>query len=685
MYIYELSRDALTNESALLKLTSDLSPQMKISLQGLYGETFGTSSSLTGATSLMEDSWDVVGTLDRTGFTIPWRIFTDIYWTPTARYFHSISAKFTHLINPKTFYEVQLQQFGIKYFTSPAAYRDRTKKYEIFPGYFLDEAPEGFAEDPIFGIDGLGMGGAVSTARDYSRDANTSLKADLTSQINSHHEIKTGAEFAYQQLNLNFGMVNKFLPEGNAWTKINRNPYRFNFYAQDKIEVKGFIATLGFIMDYVNPNGNWYTVDDYNKAFYSQNYLPENENQIPTKPMKVQFNVSPRLAISHPITDNSKLYFNYGHYRQMPTSERRFRNERALNYQLAYIGDPTIPLAQTVAYELGYDHALFESYLLHLSAYYKDITDQEDWTRFISLDGKVNYYKLTANSYEDIRGFEIELRKRFGRWLMGNLNYEYRVETAGHFDFSQYNENPADQRKFERDNPQQVKPRPRPLFKSYLDFHTPVDFGPKYLSLTPLGEWHFNVLTYWTAGNWFTWNPNSIPGIKYNVQWKDSYVFDFKISKTFTIRDFDLRLFMDIFNIFNIQEFSGISFHDIHDYNYYMRSLHLPKSDGAQLGYGNIPGDDQPGDYRRESVAYVPMEYVTEISKVSNPNQRAIYYDASAKKYLQFSENNWIEVAQSRIDQIKKDKAYIDMPNQSYFTFLNPRNIFFGVTLNYNF
>ena len=31
-----------------------------------------------------------------------------------------------------------------------------------------------------------------------------------------------------------------------------------------------------------------------------------------------------------------------------------------------------------------------------------------------------------SNSYEDIRGFEIELSKMKGKWVTGFLNYEYR-------------------------------------------------------------------------------------------------------------------------------------------------------------------------------------------------------------------------------------------------------------------
>ncbi|MBC8180778.1 TonB-dependent receptor [candidate division KSB1 bacterium] len=685
MYLMELSREALTNQSGMLKLTSDLSETMKLSVTSLYGEIYASALSRSGGTSYMSSSWGIANAVDRSGFTVPWRIFTNTYWSPTARYYNIFSAKFTHLVSPTLFYELQLKRSGKKYHTAPGKTRDFTKSYELFDGYWVDEAPIGFEADARFGIDGLGMGGPVSTSRDYSKFASTSAKFDLVSQVNRNNEIKAGFEFVYDQLDMDFGMVNKFLPEGNTWTKFEQSPYRLTTYLQDKLEYKGFISTIGFIMEYSNPNGDWYDIDIYNREFFSDKYSDENEGDINKKKAKAQLNISPRLGVSHPITENSKLYFNYGHYRQMPTSERLYRVQRAINNKIDYLGDPTIPLARTVAYELGYDHALFENYLFHLAAYYKDITDQEDWTRFISIDGKVNYYKLTTNNYQDIRGFEIDLTKTTGRWFFGNINYEYRVGTSGYFGLKQYNENPADQREYLRQNPKQSKPRPIPRFKAYVDFHTPRDFGPAFSGFQPLSEWHLNFIGRWTAGSWGTWNPNAIPGIQYNVQWKSYYNVDIKLSKTIAVGKFDFQLFMDIYNLFNFKHFSGVSFHDSHDYNFYMKSLHLPADIGDELTYGNIPGSDGPGDVRNQGVEYVPMEWTATIEKIGDPKARAIYYAADTKKYMQYSENEWTEVSKSRVNQVLDDKAYIDMPNQTYFTFLNPRSVFFGLTLSYNF
>ncbi|MDZ7319690.1 MAG: TonB-dependent receptor [candidate division KSB1 bacterium] len=690
MYLMQLSRDGVYDQSTMLKLTADLTPTTKLSLLGLYGELEASTFSTSGGTDYIQDTWDVASTIDRAGFTIPWRIYTNLYWCPTSIFYNTLAAKVTHVVSPLTFVEFQLKRTGKEYHTSHERYRDLTKKYEIFPGYFADEAPFGFLDKPVFGIDGLCMGGPVSVSRDFSEFASYSARFDLTSQVSQRNQVKTGFEFIYDDFNLKFGMENRALPAGNWWNTSSQRPFRGSIYLQDKIEYKGFIATVGLLASYVNPNGNWYNVDVYSRDFFSNSFDPGKEDIFKSQPAKSQWFLSPRVGVSHPITVNSKLYFNYGHYRQLPTSESLYRVQRTATNKLDYLGDPTLPLARTVAYELGYDHSLFDAYLLQISAYYRNIDNQEDWTRYISTDGKVNYLQLTANSYEDIRGFEINVSKMIGTWVTGNANYEYRVGTSGYFGVKSYYENPSDQREFLRQNPYQEKPVPRPRAKGYLDFHTPEALGPKVGEQHPLGGWHFNFVGLWTAGYWFTWNPNNIPGLKYNVQWKDFLNLDLKISKTLAFDKFQVKLFADIFNLFNLKYLSGESFYDADDYNYYMYSLHLPKDQAAALGsqqspYPNIPGNDRPGDYRPTGVAFVPIEYRGRIDFANDRGSNGvIYYNAEDARYWKFANGQWLLEDKNRIDKVLQDKAYIDMPNQTFFSFLNPRDIFLGVMISFD-
>src|SRR5690606_25731192 len=141
---------------------------------------------------------------------------------------------------------------------------------------------------------------------------------------------------------------------------------------------------------------------------------------------------------------------------------------------------------------------------------------------------------------------------------------------------------------------------------------------------------------------------------------------------------------MDVYNVFNIKYMSyRAGFVDANDYDFYMKSLHLP-ADQVQgfNSYGNIPGEDNPGDVRDDGVAFQPLEYAASLNAITTPNSVAYYFDASSGRYFQWSGTEWSQVSDSRMEEVMDTKAYIDMPNLPYTAFLNPRDVFFGFKIN---
>ena len=316
----------------------------------------------------------------------------------------------------------------------------------------------------------------------------------------------------------------------------------------------------------------------------------------------------------------------------MPTPENLYLIRRYTGTKtLSRLANPNNPLPKTVAYELGYEHNILNQFLLRLAGYYKDSSDQSRLIQYQNLKNTVSYDVTEPNSYQDTRGFEITLRKNRGNWIQGFINYTYEVTTSGYFGFRYYYENPSEQRTYERETRShyQEKPVPRPYARANIDFLTPLAFGTEIFGIHPLADWRLNILADWRAGKWDTWTGGGdIPGIVNNVQWRDYYNVDLRLSKNFVIGSANIQFFMDVTNVFNYKYMtSDQGFVDSEDYNNYMKSLHLPATIGDELGYGNIPGNDRPGDY---------------------------------------------------------DKDYIDMPNQEFLTFLNPRNIFWGLKISFN-
>ena len=689
MYPFKLTTDGFSDNSTMLKVTSDLSSDMKLTVQGIYGEIDATTASRGGGTNYFNSTWEVANAINMAGFTIPWRLYTNTYWCPTTKYYDIISAKLNKVIDSGTYYTIQAKRVHKNYHTTHPAYRDTTERYDIFPGegkYMVNEAPFGFWPRPVSSIEGgIIMGGAVSTARDYSEFTTYQARIDYKNQINFRHQLRAGLELHYDDFNIKFGSQNEFLPAGNYMTEFERNPYRLTGYLEDKIEYEGFITTVGLIPQLVVFNGKWFDFDTYEKGFLSSNYTEDMKDEYLTRKVDPKFYLSPRIAISHPITEDSKLFFNYGHYREMPQAEEKYRVMRDALNKLSYIGDPTLPLTRTISYEVGFDQSILNTYLLHISAYYKDIDNETAYTDYINIDGKVSYNKLESNHYENIRGFEIELLKNYGDWVTGMINYEYRSSSSGYFGVGANFENPSDQADYERQNPYRQYWYPvTPRAKANIDFHTPAKYGPKIAGQRILGGWHFNFVGDWEDGTSITWNPKSIPGLRYNLDMVDYYNVNLKIAKVFDFGKARIKFFADVYNLLNTKRFSNESFVDIHDYNDYMYSLHLDESQYDKLGYEGIPGDDLFGVYREEDVEFQPMEYTSNYESVSNPSTRAIYYDGTKEDYYQYSDGEWSSVDDGKIDQILEDRAYIDMPNQQFFTFLNPRDVFVGLTISFD-
>lgn len=686
MLLLPLSRPDYKDYFWSLKLNSNITPSIKLTISSMLGKSFNVAQNEAGLdnnASYIQSAEEVAAQISNMNYprATNSRLFCDSYFSTADVGFRSFSTKLTHVLSPKSYYDVSFEHLYRNYQTGPIRRRDITRDIEYTPGKFTNEAPFGFSPQEDNGIDGMMTGGHTSTVRDSSTISATTLKFDLSSQVDYHNLIKTGVEIVYGNLNLDYGEVKEIYIDGNSYVKMHKFPLRGAIYIQDKLELEGLIVNAGLRLDYSNANTEWPAVSIWEKEFYSSNYIAG--TVFPEKKAESVFSLSPRLGISHPITQNAKLFFNYGHFKQLPTYEQLFRLSRGGSNEVQGIGNPNLVLEKTVAYELGFDHSLYNQYLIQLAAFYRDISNQRDYTNYFSADGSINYLKATNNNYEDIRGFELTLRKTIGNWWIGFLNYTYQVSTRGHFEKAEIYQDPKSQRDYDRNTRTlyQERPLPTPYARANLSFFTPNEFGPQFLGMNFLGDWNLNVIADWRAGAWVTWNPSRKLNIAQNVKARDWYNVNLRLMKTFSINKLEFTFFIDIENALNTQRLSLNSFYDSHDYDFYFQSLHLPRSND----YNNIVGNDKVGDYRKEGVAFQPIEKVGNVSAMlpADISQPAIYYESTSGRYMNYVNGAWSEVDSKKMKKILDDKAYIDMPNHSYFNFLNPRMIFIGLKANF--
>jgi outer membrane receptor protein involved in Fe transport len=678
MLLFPLSRPDNSDYDARIILSSNVSKDIKVQVTGSIG-TEQTMESNWNKGNYLRWTSDIAG---GTGGDELLNLFGDMTYSLTDIEHRSLSAKMTHMLNTKTFYEVTLEHYKSYYFSRPPAARDTSILYEVFPGFYETSNPFGYFPTISDGII-IKDGSQDALARDNSTSSSTTLKADITSQIDFYNMAKAGIEFNYIDLNLDYGFI-AMQTSGLTYSsrvQIHNYPIRAAAYIQDKLETKGFTVNAGVRLDYSDARTDWWNYDSFDENFYSYKY--SDTKGFAMKTSKAQWQVSPRLGISHPITENSKLYFNYGHFKQMPQYETLFRVDRRPDHSLAQIGDPSLTLARTISYELGYDHQLFgNELLLQVAAFYRDISDQQNTTEYFPIGG-ASYKVTTSGAFQDIRGLELTLKKAPGPWFYGFINYTYQASSSGHFGISEIYEDPALQvSKYDEEPSKYYQERtiPAPFARANLNFSTPEEFGPRVIGQHIFGDFIVNLYLNWSQGGWRTFNKLNVAGVNNNVQYVDYFDGKLRVSKGINLGRFSIQLFAVVSNLFNTLRLR-ISDGDLTNSGAYINSLHLQKSNA----YDNIPGDDKIGDYRDPGVEWQPMYHQDNVQNGAvKTGDRAIYYDGISRTYWQTVNGAWVQVDQAILNKINSSKAYIQMPNPSTFWFLNPRNITFGTTISLN-
>ncbi len=707
MYLVPLSRDAYQDWSFSTKVTTDINDRIKVQWTSFLKKTAASSSSETGNPSYFSSVYGLSLAFDgdsqqRSKLFYPeYYCLTDIMNTVN-------SVKVTNQISSTSYYDFELGYRKTSYDTYPDDERDRTLQYDILPDedaeYLVDEAPWGYEWGLVSSIDGFMMG-AKSNSRDSTITSNINGQFNYISQFNSNNELRAGVNFDYYIFNMNYGAVNPALPSGRPWTKWEQTPYQIGAYIQDKLEFQGFVANVGLRLEYFDPNTVWYNLNSFDRSFFTSNYRPENEDSFNTRNTKGLVTLLPRLGISHPITVNSKLYFNYGHMRQKFTPDALFATRRVTGYSMSYIGNPELPMEKTIMYELGYDHSLFNSYLIHVAAYYKDKTDQQSSINYSSSDGTVSYSSAANIFYQDIRGLEIELQKQGGDWVSGFFNYNYSVYTSGQFGVRNQYEDPAKQREYEKrtDVNALYKPKALPKVKFNISGHIPSYIGSTKTAQLLLGGWNISFLGYWQKGGYYSYG--NVSGVVNNVRYNDSYSVDMKISKTFKFNRIYISLTSDVYNLLNIKRLSFASLGDAYlssgVLNDYLNSLQFNSDVYKEISENHISGNDKIGDYRPTDVDYKPMEWISKFSDFTTPDEQAYYYVGDIndlinyfpgenissnisrnERYVQYVNGQWVRVPRNDVKNALDDKAYIYNPVNESFMFLNPRDVFIGIKLS---
>lgn len=523
---------------------------------------------------------------------------------------------------------------------------------------WYDEAPEGYGPVNFRDITGEYRMESCAWPLNDSYTKAWELSGNITSQMNPANEVKAGFEFRRTLLHQYYAQVDPSVNAGRLEDIQDVAPLDGAFYVQDKLEYGSMVANIGLRADWMY-TANYPVLmegspDDPNNGPYSQWLLPGNTdqlfNQVDTKRIS-QIKVSPRLGISHPISTVAKIFFNYGHFYQWPDmySQYRARKNISSGYRITDLGNPAVQPPRTIAYEIGYEHNLFNRMSLSITGYYRDINNRIGDADYNFLAG--GDYSIPINmEYSDVRGFEsfLELRRGSIPYFSGWASLDYRVSSNGEFGYDEFYEDPT--RQPDEVSSEVSNPDVRPLFKMNLDFYTPEQMGPNFGGFRPIGGLNMSLLFTWRRGQAFTWNPNNYPLVEDNVRWRPYQRWDFRLRKSlFQTGTVAATFYIDITNLFN------------------NKNMTLPSTSGLSDGIGGSQAGRYDGNWAWDGHKWWNNEFRTYMESLD----MEVHPDGSV-------------TGKDRPGDYKTDKkSYIQMPAFTPMTFLERRDIFFGVNFRF--
>jgi outer membrane receptor protein involved in Fe transport len=380
------------------------------------------------------------------------------------------------------------------------------------------------------------------------------------------------------------------------------------------MDFEGIIARLGLRFDYFD-----------SKASGLLNPSDLTDSTLVEYPAK--WRLSPRLGFSLPITERSKLRFNYGHFFQTPTSHHLYRSTEPMVVWLllhrfnSVVGNPDLTVEKTIAYELGYENQLSDIFALGFIAYYKDIYDLIQTKRVITMP--YPYYQVTNMDYGNVRGLELTLKKKMYQYWTFDLSYtlQFAKGTASdawqHY-YDIYND-PSGQDPI---TGEYKIPRidywldfdERHIINSSFGFLFPSDF-----IVAPLQDFFADFIVSYHSG--FPYTPHDNKGNPVgdeNSARLPGYInVDANFSKDIRLMGLTFKVFSQIYNLFNTEQIIQV-------YN----TTGEPGDDGGETG---ISVQDF-GSISLTSAYYTPQADYNH-DGLTNPSERYEEYIKARRTY----------------------------------------------------
>lgn len=480
----------------------------------------------------------------RKSYSHSYKFIPDQYWyeprTGTAMGHLSM----VHTISDQMYYELML-------YTNYSAYNSGDYDYDdLSPSYQRDANKEFYLQR------------FVGT---YEKDIQQTygIKGNYLWQANNYNEIKAGFEVKRHTIDRFY--ISSPYYDDHILDDYMRNPWEGSAYVQDKINFSSIILSAGLRLDGMFPNSS-----------YWENPYDLEDSTAVLKSSETQWQLSPRLGISYPVSDKTVFHFGYGHYFQRPEYQFIFKSLADPNSPGVYdvdgdgdidyddnimmnlragsgrFGNPNLKAEKTVQYEFGLSHQLFNDFLVNVSVYSKRITNLVGGRTYFAGELPQYWETFSLHINEDFgynNGIELQVRKMRGRYLTGEINYTYSIHEGS-------SSGPLERVGVEEANRQTLKFFPldfdqRHMLNAYLTLKFKKGEGPK------LGNFHFLELLRaslifqygsglpYTIGTRGATEPYEIN----NARLPSNWTLDLKVDRRINLGPVHITPYVEIFNL----------------------------------------------------------------------------------------------------------------------------------------
>ncbi|NOZ57939.1 MAG: TonB-dependent receptor [Calditrichaeota bacterium] len=308
--------------------------------------------------------------------------------------------------------------------------------YRVF--FYSETDPESGINDAklkFAGQDGWYRSAYPTPLYSYTKRNTTSLKADITSQVTYNHQIKAGVLFRYHSVSRRhiespLGGAGVKYPYSRFWVDyFDFNPMEVAGYIQDRIEYSGLIINIGLRVD-----GYYTDTYRFKNDFHPFDYIADDWGDLvelrPAWGKKVpwKFYFSPRIGVSHPVSDKMAMHYSFGQLFQYPNFATLYQWINFGKYASSPNIDTVWPEQDAVratAYEMGLQYAISDMIGIDITGYYRDVEN------YRKLSFQLTPYKGPGMrfyhnwGYADSRGIEVTVVKRPGKWSSLRLSYAY--------------------------------------------------------------------------------------------------------------------------------------------------------------------------------------------------------------------------------------------------------------------